>query len=71
MDIKLKFEPEKYGIGVEVEDIKNDTEQLLRQFNQAKDNKGLFTVKTANRWIDQAKTRPIPKMLFSEFWELL
>jgi hypothetical protein len=28
----------------------------------------LFTVKTADRWIQQAKTRPIPKMLFSEFW---
>lgn len=29
---------------------------------------GLFKVQTANDWIEQAKTRPIPKMLFSEFW---
>ncbi|MDN3205931.1 AAA family ATPase [Algoriphagus sediminis] len=29
---------------------------------------GLFTVKTANEWIEQAKNTPIPKMLFSEFW---
>jgi AAA domain/Winged helix-turn-helix DNA-binding len=28
----------------------------------------LFTVKPANSWIDDAKTRPIPRMLFSEFW---
>jgi len=28
----------------------------------------LFVVKTANEWIDEAKNRPIPKMLFSEFW---
>jgi RecA-family ATPase len=29
---------------------------------------GLFSVKTANRWIEEAKNRPIPKMLFGEFW---
>jgi RecA-family ATPase len=29
---------------------------------------GLFIVKTASRWIEQAKIRPIPNMLFSEFW---
>jgi hypothetical protein len=28
----------------------------------------LFTVKTAAEWIDQARKRPIPKMLFGEFW---
>lgn len=31
-------------------------------------NKGLFTVKPANYWIEQAKVRPIPKMLFGELW---
>jgi RecA-family ATPase len=41
---------------------------ILRQENEAQDNKGLFTVKPASRWIEQAKTRPIPKMLFGEFW---
>jgi len=60
------FEFEKYGIGVE--DIKTEAEQLLRQGNEAKESKGLFTVKTASRWIEQAKTRPIPQMLFGEFW---
>ncbi|MBP6610147.1 MAG: AAA family ATPase [Paludibacter sp.] len=29
---------------------------------------GLFKVQSANDWIEQAKARPIPKMLFSEFW---
>jgi len=29
---------------------------------------GLFRIQTANDWIEQAKARPIPKMLFSEFW---
>jgi RecA-family ATPase len=60
------FEFDKYNIGVE--DIKTEAEQLLKQSNEAKESKGLFTVKTASRWIEQAKTRPIPKMLFGEFW---
>jgi RecA-family ATPase len=60
------FEFHKYGIGVE--DIKTEAEQLLKQGNEAKESKGLFTVKTATRWIEQAKTRPIPQMLFGEFW---
>jgi len=64
--INPAFEFDKYGIGIE--DIKSEAEQLLRQGNEAKESKGLFTVKTANRWIEQAKTRPIPQMLFNEFW---
>ena len=60
------FEFDKYSIGVE--DIKTEAEQLLKQGNEAKESKGLFTVKTASRWIEQAKTRPIPQMLFGEFW---
>lgn len=66
MDLKANFEFEKYGIGVE--DITTEAEQLIKQGNEAKESKGLFTVKTANRWIEQAKTRPIPQMLFGEFW---
>lgn len=60
------FEFDKYSIGVD--DIKTEAEQLLKQGIEAKESKGLFTVKTASRWIEQAKTRPIPKMLFGEFW---
>jgi archaellum biogenesis ATPase FlaH len=29
---------------------------------------GCLIVKTANQWIDEAKNRPIPNMLFSQFW---
>src|SRR6476620_2270203 len=61
-----QFDFEKYAIGVQ--DIKQEAELLIKRGNEAKENKGLFTVKTANRWIEQAKTRPIPKMLFGEFW---
>ncbi len=66
MELKTNFEFNKYGIGVE--DIKTEAEQLLKQSNEAKESKGLFTVKSASRWIEQAKTRPIPKMLFGEFF---
>jgi hypothetical protein len=47
------------------EAIKNEVNSLL---NRNKESKGLFIVKTANRWIEQAKIRPIPKMLLGVFW---
>lgn len=32
------------------------------------ENIGLFTIKTGNEWIEEAKSKPMPKMLFGEFW---
>ncbi|REG94158.1 AAA family ATPase [Flavobacterium aquicola] len=32
------------------------------------ENIGLFTIKTGNEWIEEAKNKPVPKMLFGEFW---
>jgi len=46
----------------------NDIHKITSQIKKAKESKGLFLVKTANEWIKLAKTRPIPKMLFGEFW---
>ncbi|HET8885457.1 MAG TPA: AAA family ATPase [Salinimicrobium sp.] len=46
----------------------NEPERLRRELEKKRENKGLFKVKTANQWIEQAKTRPIPKMLFGELW---
>ena len=63
---KPDFEFEKFGIGVE--DIADEADQILKQFQDAQENKGLFKVKSANKWLDQAKTRPIPRKLFGEFW---
>lgn len=40
-------------------------EKLLEQ---SKQSNNLFKIMTANEWIELAKTRPIPKMLFDEFW---
>ena len=57
---------EKTNIGID--EIQNESESLLKGIENDKENKGLFKVKTANKWIEQAKTRPIPKMLFGELW---
>lgn len=64
--ISPNFEFSKYGISDEA--IKAENDQTGNQISQYLESKGIFTVKTANRWIEQAKTRPIPKMLFGEFW---
>lgn len=51
-----------------IEEIQADAQNCIEQNEQAAENKGLFLVRPANRWIEQAKGRPIPKMLFGEFW---
>ncbi len=60
------MENKKTSIGAE--EILKETESLLNGIESEKENKGLFKVMTANKWIEQAKTRPIPKMLFGELW---
>ena len=50
------------------ETIVNHFEQLQKDLEAEKENKGLFKVKTANQWIEQAKASPIPLMLFGELW---
>jgi len=43
-------------------------EKLKEEFKDTNENIGIFKVKSANKWIEEAKKRPIPEMLFSEFW---
>jgi len=50
------------------ETLLNHIQELENKAENKKENKGLFKVKTANQWIEQAKTRPIPKMLFDVLW---
>jgi len=64
--MKTNFEFGKYGIGVE--DIQKEVEKLIEHSKEAKADKGLFKVRTANEWIELAKDRPVPKMLFGELW---
>lgn len=41
---------------------------LLLNANSSNECKGIFKVKSANKWIEEAKIRPIPQMLFDAFW---
>jgi len=40
---------------------------LQNQIKSTQDS-GLFKMMSANQWLQQANARPIPKMLFGEFW---
>ncbi|MBK9108870.1 MAG: AAA family ATPase [Saprospiraceae bacterium] len=51
-----------------VDEIKQEINKLKYSTEESYQNKDLFKVKTANQWLEQAKMRPIPKMLFGEFW---
>ena len=62
----IKFDFSKIGIGeISPTEITSHVNELIKEGDESK---GLFTVKPANDWIEQAKTRPIPQMLFGEFW---
>ena len=51
-----------------ISEIKNDVEPQLKKIQEAKINKGLLKVMPANQWIELAKNRQIPRILFGEFW---
>ncbi|MDR1259180.1 MAG: AAA family ATPase [Tannerellaceae bacterium] len=48
--------------------IKAEAESLTAQQNEVGEHKGLFTVMPASKWIEQAKNRPTPQMLFGQLW---
>lgn len=50
--------------GIRLEDIQAEAKVLANKASEASDETGLFTIQTANNWIEQAKERPIPLMLF-------
>lgn len=56
---------------MELEIVKKiKAEQLQQSLNAVSEasQKSLFTIKTANEWVNEAKSRPIPQMLFGELW---
>jgi len=53
---------------ITMEAIKEHAAQLIDGLAGINENVGLFTIKTGNGWIESAKARPIPEMLFGEFW---
>jgi RecA-family ATPase len=66
-DTKINNSDEGNDRDIPVDD-KNTASTKALQSDTIQSDKNLFVVKTANEWIEEAKNRPIPKMLFSEFW---
>lgn len=54
--------------GNEMPDKYTPIPQISGSLNDVNQNVGLFLVRTANRCIEDAQGRPIPKTLFGEFW---
>jgi KaiC/GvpD/RAD55 family RecA-like ATPase len=47
-------------------DLLKNVEELIS--TKEHEDEGLLKVQPANRWIDEARLNPVPKMLFGEFW---
>jgi KaiC/GvpD/RAD55 family RecA-like ATPase len=63
----LDVDIEQFRINNFVKLLGDDLNDNLQQL-KASQPADLLEVKTANKWIEQASRRPIPRMLFSEFW---
>lgn len=63
----LDVDIEQFRINNFVKLLGDDLNDNLQQLKASKPAV-LLEVKTANKWIEQASRRPIPRMLFSEFW---
>ena len=48
--------------------VHDNIAKLQEKAKESEVKKGLFLVRPANDWIEQARKLPIPKALFSEFW---
>lgn len=52
----------------ELDSFKYELKKEFQDIENSETRKNCFKVKTVTTWIDEAKSRPIPKMLFSELW---
>lgn len=48
--------------------IQEHASQLIEKVTTFNGDAGLFKIRTGNQWIEEAKGRAIPQMLFSELW---
>lgn len=57
-----------WKIKIGLKEIEEDSHKNERALNNKNNPNNLFDVKTGNEWLEDAKNRPIPKMLFDTFW---
>lgn len=51
-----------------IEELQADVDKHQQYFSDKEDQTGLFLVRSANNWLEIAKSRPIPKMLLDVLW---
>ncbi|WP_417196986.1 AAA family ATPase [Bizionia sp.] len=51
-----------------LEVVNDDIDQLQGAIKKQQSNTSCFVVKPANQWINEARLRPIPKLLYDRFW---
>ena len=49
-------------------EFNKETQRIEGEIKRKESSCGIFSMKTANDWINEAKNKPTPKMLFDEFW---
>jgi hypothetical protein len=54
--------------GLSLDTIRSHANGLIHAQKDLSNEIGIFNVKTASAWMEEAKLRPIPKMLFGELW---
>ncbi|MBS1772175.1 MAG: AAA family ATPase [Bacteroidetes bacterium] len=59
------YTPKFINPDINVDALQAEAERLFAYDNT---KKGLLTVMKGNKWLQQASQRPIPRMLFSQFW---
>lgn len=64
----IKFNPVQIGSAREEPTIENESNNITGNDNSITGNEGLLIIRTANEYIELAKSSPVPKMLVSEFW---
>jgi hypothetical protein len=68
IDLEQGKYTKNYSIDAGFEALKDIINEPFKPSFDFQECKGMLTVKTGNQWIKEAKNRPIPKMLFGEFF---
>ncbi|MEZ4888396.1 MAG: AAA family ATPase [Chitinophagales bacterium] len=56
------------GTDISLLELEQNFEQIEKEFETIEPVYGMFKIQSANKWMEDANKRPIPKMLFDSFW---